>query len=377
MSHFTKSGNTYNVIPGDALDISDKLPGGNYLLKFNDIIGAFYLESTELFDMPSKLYGEDITKKQQRIINTFIDRKKSTGILLSGDKGSGKSLLAKSTCNEMAVDYDMPVIIINTPYNGDTFNKFMADISQQCVILFDEFEKVYSDQKDAEAILTLLDGTFSTNKLFILTVNNENRMDSHLFNRPGRIYYVFRYDGLGVDFIKEYCEDLLIRKEEIDNIVNFSYLFDSFNFDMLKAIVEELNRYDDEFKEVISILNTKPASTPSYNIRVSKDGKTLFEFLHRSNLFTAEGEKTNFELYGDDGWINFSSENLVSSLVSTIDGVYTFKTDINIADAQDIEHKTLKAFEKDILEQGNLLLKDCEILATVSKISHFHPSSIF
>ncbi|HRZ82907.1 MAG TPA: hypothetical protein P5069_10620, partial [Candidatus Hydrogenedentes bacterium] len=45
----------------------------------------------------------------------------------------------------------------------EAFNTFMQAIEQPLVVLFDEFEKVYDDQEQ-QALLTLLDGVYPSNK---------------------------------------------------------------------------------------------------------------------------------------------------------------------------------------------------------------------
>src|SRR5208337_1938489 len=126
--------------------------------------------------------------------------------------------------------------------------------------LFDEFEKVYHEKERQEAILTLLDGTFQTKKLFVMTVNNKFEVNANMLNRPGRIYYHYEFDGLDAEFIREYAneqlsDDLL---KYIEQLVHVAGIFWKFNFDMLKAIIEEMNRYSESPEEVMKYLNTKP-----------------------------------------------------------------------------------------------------------------------
>ncbi len=146
--------------------------------------------------------------------------------------------------------------------------------------MFDEFEKVY-EQKQQEAILTLLDGVFPSKKLFILTCNDKWKVDSHMRNRPGRIFYMLDFKGLSVEFIKEYCQDNLINnKSYIDQICNVSSLFGQFNFDMLKALVEEINRYDEPPAKALEILNIKPEfdqNKASYNVQLFIDEKEVHQ----------------------------------------------------------------------------------------------------
>ena len=255
MSYFIRNANTFTIASEEALDIQKALPVGNYTVKQNQMTGQFFLEMVDSFPDIGKLYGKT-TRHSERILSTYLSRPNSTGVMLNGEKGSGKTLLAKTISRE-AAEKGIPTLIINTAFSGDVFNKFMQDIEQPCVILFDEFEKVYTDQ-DQEAALTLLDGVFPSRKLFILTCNNKWRVNEHMRNRPGRIFYMIDFAGLEAEFIREYCVDVLENKQHIEKIVEISSLFEQFNFDMLKALVEEMNRYNESPQEVLSLLNAKP-----------------------------------------------------------------------------------------------------------------------
>jgi hypothetical protein len=60
-------------------------------------------------------------------------------------------------------------------------------------------------------------------------------------------------------FIREYCLENLAKPEPktVDTVVNISSVFAAFNFDMLKALVEEMNRYGETPQEAMRILNVK------------------------------------------------------------------------------------------------------------------------
>ena len=253
MAYFLKSGNTFRVSSKEAMDLHEKLPAGNYTIA-QDMMGNFYLEQIDDFEIPAKMYGNTL-RHTDRIINTFWERPQQTGVLLNGEKGSGKTLLAKNLSTELAKQ-GVPTIVINRDWKGDAFFKLMQDIDQPCVVLFDEFEKVY-DREDQEQILTLLDGVFGSKKLYILTCNDKYRIDSHMRNRPGRIFYLLDFKGLDSAFIREYCEDRLNNKQYIDQICGLTSLFNQFNFDMLKALVEEMNRYNESPSEALEMLNAK------------------------------------------------------------------------------------------------------------------------
>jgi len=270
MPYFLKSGNTFRVSSKEALDLHDQLPAGNYTIKA-DMQGNLFLETIDSFEIKGKRYG-DLNSNCDRIINTFMSRSASTGVMLTGEKGSGKSLLAKALSIQTATQ-GIPTIVINQPWTGDKFNQLIQNIEQPCMVLFDEFEKVY-DTNDQEAMLTLLDGVFPSKKLFVITCNDKWRVDSHMRNRPGRIFYMLDYKGLTQDFIIEYCEDNLNDKSHIQRICSITSLFSQFNFDMLKALVEEMNRYNEPPEAALRMLNVKPEfdSGNKYDVSLTVKG---------------------------------------------------------------------------------------------------------
>lgn len=270
MSYYMKSGNTFRIATKESMDLYEQLPAGNYVVK-QDPFENFYIEQIASFDIPARMYGDTI-KNTNRIINSFWNRDKSTGVMLVGEKGSGKTLLSKNICIELAKQ-NVPTIVVNAPWHGDKFNTLIQSIQQPCIVMFDEFEKVYnSDQQ--EELLTLLDGIYSSKKLFMLTSNDKWRVDSHMRNRPGRIFYMIDFKGLDEAFIREYCLENLANPEPktVDTVVNISSVFAAFNFDMLKALVEEMNRYGETPQDAMRILNVKAEfdSGSEYRVEIFK-----------------------------------------------------------------------------------------------------------
>ena len=340
-----KNGNTYRIARKEALDITEHLPGGNYTVGKDEMTGQFFLEHIDNFNIPSKIYG-DCLKHTDRIIRTFLARDNATGVMLTGEKGSGKTLLTKNVCAELAKQ-DVPTIVINAPWCGDKFNSFIQSIEQPCAILFDEFEKVY-DSEQQEMILTLLDGVFPSKKLFMLTTNDKWRVDRHMRNRPGRIFYMLDFKGLDVDFIREYCEDNLKDTTQIDKLITITMLFDQFNFDMLKAVVEEMNRYGDTPQEAMKMLNAKPefGGDVKYNVQLTYKGMPItrniqkhwngnpmiaerirFDFDPKPKVATTKTEDDDLlAVAEDDDWITiyFTSSDIVQILPQ--EGSYTFAT---------------------------------------------------
>ena len=102
--------------------IVDKLEPGNYLLKFDENKG-FYLHPKSDFSLPKKIYGnfkEDIERWKKSWEN---DTSQNLGVLLSGIKGTGKTILCQKFCIEM----NLPVIIIGEQYPDASFLDFLSD----------------------------------------------------------------------------------------------------------------------------------------------------------------------------------------------------------------------------------------------------------
>jgi hypothetical protein len=271
---FIKSGTNVRVADNADIETYDNLPAETYTVKFNEQADEFFLEQIENFDLPSKIYGTN-TNYAERILNTFAARSGATGVILSGIKGAGKTLLAKQTA-VAARENGIPTIVINKDWHGDKFNSFIQSITTPSIIMFDEFEKVYDYHKQRK-ILTLLDGVYNSRKLFMLTTNTEDDVSEFLQNRPGRIFYNFTFDVLEADFIQEFLDDRLDDKSQITSILDYAKVFSFFNFDMLSAIAEEMNRYGETLVEVLSVLNVKPENRRSdtYKIEAIIGGDTI------------------------------------------------------------------------------------------------------
>jgi len=274
MTLYHRQGTSFYPSAESALDIRKELPVGNYVVAKNPNTGQLYFDSIDGFKISGKVYG-DTEQHATRILSTFNHRAVSTGVLLCGEKGSGKTLLAKML-SVMGLNLGYPTVTINQPWHGEAFNQLIQGIQQPAIILFDEFEKVY-DRDEQASMLTLLDGVFPTKKLFILTCNDKWRIDAHMRNRPGRIFYMLEYSGLEQTFIQEYCEENLNNKGYIETICRLALMFDKFNFDILKAVCEECNRYNESPQQALKLLNAKPQDEGEsvYDIVVFKNLKEI------------------------------------------------------------------------------------------------------
>lgn len=332
MSYYIRNGNTFKVASEASVDIQNSLPAGNYTIK-QDPFENLYLEMIDEFPVPSKLYGDTISNTE-RIIKTYLARPNCTGIMLTGEKGSGKTLLAKNI-SIAGARLGIPTIVINAPWRGDKFNTFIQSIDQDCIILFDEFEKVY-DPEYQEEVLTLLDGVYPSKKLFVVTCNDKYRVDKHMRNRPGRIYYMIEYKGLESDFIREYCNDNLNNKDHIDSICTISAVFQAFNFDMLKALVEEMNRYNETPQEALRLLNVKQEFDEGgkFDVEITWKGRKISHEYDRGwqgNPLTPRGIMIGFDTVEcgvpeeDSEWDNLSLNASNLTKIDVAEGAFEFK----------------------------------------------------
>lgn len=283
-SIFLQKGRTFHVADPDALNIQEQLPVGTYIVGVTP--AGFHLEQVDDFELPAKLYG-NVDTQAARILNTFFDRPGSTGCLFAGHKGSGKTMLIKRISQRAALEHGVITLMINQPIYGEEFNAFLQGIEQPKVVLFDEFEKTY-DSDQQQRLLTIFDGTYTSKTLFLLTCNDSYRVDNYMHNRPGRIFYSLKFGGLGRDFIMDYCADNLKDASKANGVVNVSTFFSDFTFDMLKALVEEMNRYGESATDAMQMLNIKPQNDAGgrYNIEIMRNGRPVVRVSDSSTTLT-------------------------------------------------------------------------------------------
>lgn len=335
------------------IEAMPEIPVGNWLLKFHPQKG-FYLEKSSDFKLPPKIYG-NAEQLATRYLNTFANQNGNLGILLSGLKGTGKSVTAKIT----AARSNRPVIIISEPFDGDGFKSFLNNISQEVVVFIDEFEKVYYDHQLQNSFLTILDGVFEGKKLFIFTSNEKDRINTYMLNRPGRVHYLEEYHSLPEDIINDVVDDNLKNLDEKAELIDVLGILSDVTMDMLISLIREMNLYNENARESIKYLNLKPDRTtfncvlfqngtelggakisfhpltrPTFNVEIYMKDASLYkrpEDVESEGSTSAQGEDGDFleqlaskgrrndDRYSD--WVNFEIDTEAMNIEKKEDGI--------------------------------------------------------
>lgn len=250
------TGNTFEIFD-DNLKTYNKFPAQSYVVRFSDMRGFFMEKHPDIEIQEDKIYGVH-KEKVQKVIESFKLFNRNLGVILSGDKGIGKSIFAK-LLSIQAINNDIPLIVVDTYYPG--IASYIESIDQEVMVLFDEFDKTFGDINDDRkaspqtGLLSLFDGVSGGKKLFVITCNSLYKISDFLINRPGRFHYHFRFEYPTPSEIEEYLKDKLYPDyyKEIKDIIAFSRKT-NLNYDCLRAIAFEIN-LGRSFKEAISDLN--------------------------------------------------------------------------------------------------------------------------
>lgn len=264
--NIVNSGNRFMVY-GNDVKTYKALPADTYQLNFSQMSG-FYLSSHNDLSVNEKIYGP-YAKKVNKVMKTFKAFDRNMGVILSGPKGVGKSMFARLLAEE-GKKQNLPLIIVSDAIAG--LENFISSIQQECIVLFDEFEKTFKGDKDGynpqESLLSLFDGIDNGKKLYVVTCNETSDLNTYLLNRPGRFHYHFILGTPTGEEVREYMEDNLVgdAREYIDKIVALSGI-SAFTYDVLRAIAFDLNQ-GYELTETLLDLNIERERYVTLDMRV-------------------------------------------------------------------------------------------------------------
>lgn len=287
-----------------------KLPPGVWMLKQS--MENFFFEKKEDFKLPSKIYGDHSII--DRYLKSFDNTEKNLGIILSGLKGTGKTITAQKLC----IDSNRPVILITAQYAGPGFIDFITSPELSGSIVFiDEFEKIYTHRDAQRDLLSVMDGSFPTHLLFLLTVNTFN-INEYLINRLNRIKYRKHYENLEEDVMEEVINDLLINKEHKQSIYDFFDKVGMVTFDLLINVIKEVNLFNESAIECGKHLNIA-AILRSFAIKEVVNGKTYYVGRAQLDPYDIEGDNISIRRSVDNPYYYPLTETLSDNEIVYLD----------------------------------------------------------
>ena len=341
-------------IYNDTVATYDRLPAKTYIIRFAKLSGFYLDEYSDIDVAEDRIYGNHV-QKAQKVLRSFGQFVRNLGVILSGNKGIGKSLFARLLSGE-ALKNDIPVIIVDKYISG--IASYIETIDQNIMVLFDEFDKTFGDVKvpDGEveaqaALLGLFDGITSGKKLFVITCNDIRKLSDFIVNRPGRFHYHFRFEYPSAEEIKTYLYDKLdkSRHSEIEHIIAFSRKVD-LNYDCLRAIAFEINN-GESFQDAISDLNIINLSQECYDITIYfKNGSPMSVKNKQVDVFIDEEISMFFS--GDD----FNEILTVGFWIK--DSVYDVKSNCAIISADKLKISYDEDYEEVFVEKIKELVPD-------------------
>ena len=248
-NNFIKSGEQIMPKP-NGMDYELK-PGKVYALLSDRYSDELYLKEDNDFQMPEKYYQSTADKRfVNKVVNTFKTTSKlTTGVLLSGIKGSGKTLMAK----HIAMNSDVPIIVVDKSVRAGEIESFFSRIEIDTCVIFDELDKYWN----TSYLLGFLDGVKPTGKkLVICTCNDEDEVSDYLNDRCSRMRYKRDFKCLTVDAILGILTDILEEDKAREVAAFIAENLGVISYDNVIVFADEVkNNPDESLESILEDLN--------------------------------------------------------------------------------------------------------------------------
>ena len=229
---------------------------------------------------PEPCMQEDMYKDFENEVLDMLEGKiNKTGALLYGSPGNGKTSLVKY----ISTKYRLPIMIftLNPEWTNHDLLLIFSNIPKRCMVLMEDFDNYFNQRECTmgggerniikftfDIILNGLDGVYNSYEkvVFIMTVNDIEKIDMALKNRPSRFKYVRHINNPNrdirarllpekwVDLCEGFNLDQLFRMKEF---YNAGYDFESSikkldkNLDSLRISILAQKIYEDRIKNQI------------------------------------------------------------------------------------------------------------------------------
>ena len=301
MSEFIKSEG--KIVPKpNGLDY-DLVPKKVYNLMFNEWGGISYFEEDGSLNLPSRVYStKDDDLFVKRVINYYNNTDKlSTGVMLSGIKGTGKTVLAKVIARESG----LPVIVVNESYPTRRINDFFKKFTTPVCVIFDEVDKNWN----TEALLGWLDGVqTNAKKLVLFTCNDDQVVSTYLKDRCSRVRYLRNFAAdENTKFLKSIIKDKGIddKNDELYTFITSS--FNLLSMDNILSFLDEKILFPDyDNYTIIKDMNIKLKDSFTKKMNASNPNETSQERVGNTTESSEDYDLSNYfggdeeEYYDDD-----------------------------------------------------------------------------
>lgn len=253
MNEFIKAGNKIYTRPSGAdYTLED---GKTYTLKYNSWEGEVFMEVSNDLTLPENYFYSDSDKKfVEKVITYFkVTSKGTTGVMLKGLKGSGKSITAK----KIALESKLPIIVVDSNFPTRKLNEFFNKFTQDVIILFDELEKNEKNW-NTDDLLSFLDGISATcRKIVVFTCNSDDKVCDFIKDRCSRVRYCKTFDALSEDAVFGLCSRELDDEGEARAACAFIMnTFKTVSFDNVLSFIEEIKLDENAtYEELMENLN--------------------------------------------------------------------------------------------------------------------------
>ncbi|MDH2154138.1 AAA family ATPase [Stenotrophomonas sp. GD03657] len=256
----------------------DHLPAGIYEIEVeaNPLTGVTvnWNKIGPNFKVPEKRFGNH-NKHMERIKDDYDRLNPAMGVLLTGLKGSGKSMFGEDLGNWI-VGAGLPVLMINQPLSPEMLRHIIASTGP-CMVYFDEFGKIYKEE-ERNKLLSLFSDTTLTGVLFVITGNDRKEFPDMVYDRPGRFRYRLSFSDLKTSAAIEVGEYYKLSELQTAGLARYVNTH-AISWDMLCSVATMIRpcKSDAEIYEYLEIMNVpRWGRVEPEVLSIEKGGKAFY-----------------------------------------------------------------------------------------------------